>query len=330
MKAFEYFKPTSIAEAVSLLAEHGEKATVLAGGSDLLGMMKDNLEGPKLKMPRYIIGIKDIKELSYVKELKGGVRIGATTSITDIASSVLLSGKYPLLVQAAKQVAVPQIRNMGTLGGNLCQRPRCWYFRGKLFKDCLRKGGDYCYAPAGENQYHAVLGAGSCHMVYPSDLAPALTALNAKVEIAGVKGKRSVPIEQFYVHPDKNILKENILSPQEMLVAVEIPAPANAKSIYLKLKERQAFDFAIVSVALNLSLKNDVVAEARVVLGGVAPIPFRSIKAETSLKGKKIKDGSADAVREVMVGAQSLSGNGYKIVAAQGLLEKALSSIAVG
>jgi len=327
MKAFDYFKATSVADAVALLAQHGDKSAVLAGGSDLLGMMKDSVTGPRLKMPQYLISIKAIKGLSDIKEQKGGVRIGAAASITDIASSVLLADKYPLLVQAAGQVAVPQIRNMATLGGNLCQRPRCWYFRGKPFKDCLRKGGGYCYAPAGENQYHAVLGAGACHMVYPSDLAPALTALNARVEIAGLKGKRTVPIEQFYVLPDKNVVRENILAPQEMIVAVEIPAPIDAKGIYLKLKERQAFDFAVVSVAVNVSLKNDIVTEARVVLGGVAPIPFRSGKAELVLKGKRIKDAVASASREVMAGAQSLSGNGYKITAAQGLLEKALSSL---
>ncbi len=327
MKAFEYFKVTSVADAVALLAQHGEKSALLAGGSDLLGMMKDNVTGPKLKAPQYLISIKGIKGLSDIKEQKGVVRIGAAASITAISSSALLAGRYPLLVQAARQVAVPQIRNMATLGGNLCQRPRCWYFRGKPFKDCLRKGGDYCYARAGENQYHAVLGAGGCHMVHPSDLAPALTALNARVEIAGVKGKRTVPIEQFYVQPDKNVLRENILAPQEMVVAVEIPAPVSAKGIYLKLKERQAFDFAVVSVAVNLSLKNDIITEARVVLGGVAPIPFRSVKAEAALKGKRIKDAVAAASREVMVGAKSLSGNGYKITAAQGLLEKALSSL---
>ena len=327
MKAFEYFKVTSVAEAVALLAQHGEKSALLAGGSDLLGMMKDGITGPKLITPQYLISIKEIKGLAEIKEQKGGVRIGAAASLTDISASTLLAGRYPLLVQAAGQVAVPQIRNMATLGGNLCQRPRCWYFRGKAFKDCLRKGGDYCYAPTGENQYHAVLGTGNCHMVYPSDLAPALIALNARVEIAGGKGKRTVPIEQFYVPPEKNILKENILLPQEMVVAVEIPAPVSSQGIYLKLKERQAFDFAIVSVAINLSLKNDLITEARVVLGGVAPIPFRSVKAEAALKGKRIKEAVAAAAREATNGAQSLSGNGYKITAAQGLVEKALSSL---
>jgi xanthine dehydrogenase YagS FAD-binding subunit len=326
MKAFEYFKVKSVADAVSLLAEHKEKAALLAGGSDLLGMMKDGIEGTKLKSPIYVIGIKGIKDLAYVKEDKGGVKIGAATTIADIASSELLSKKYPLLVQAAGQVAVPQIRNTATLGGNICQRPRCWYFRGRLFNDCLRKGGQYCYAPAGENQYHAVLGGDRCHMVYPSDMAPALTALNARVEIAGPKGKRAVPIEQFYVKPEKNILRENILTPQEMVIAIEIPAPASGKGIYLKLKERQAFDFAVVSVAVNLSLKNNLIADSRIVFGGLAPFPFRSIKAEAAVKGKQIKDAAA-APTAATEGAEPLSNNSYKIQAAKGLLEKGLTSL---
>lgn len=328
MKAFEYFKVTSVADALSLLVKHGEKAAILAGGIDLLGMMKDGIEGPKLKLPKYVIGIKGIKELSYIKEQKGGIKIGAGATLTDIAFSEPLAAKYPLLVQAARQVAVPQIRNMATLGGNICQRPRCWYFRGKLFKDCLRKGGGYCYTPAGENQYHAVIGGKGCFMVYPSDMAPALAALNARVEIAGPKGSRTVPIEQFYVRPEKNVLKENILTNQEMVVAVEIPAPASGKGAYLKLKERQAFDFAVVSVAVNLTLKNNTVADARVVFGGVAPFPFRSVKAEAALKGKAIKEGIAASIQAATGGAEALSGNGYKIAAAQGILEKALISLA--
>jgi xanthine dehydrogenase YagS FAD-binding subunit len=328
MKAFEYFKVTSVADAVSLLAKHGEKAAILAGGIDLLGMMKDGIEGPKLKLPKYVIGIKGIKELSYIKEQKGGIKIGAATTLTDIALSELLAAKHPLLVQAARQLAVLQIRNTATLGGNICQRPRCWYFRGKLFKDCLRKGGGYCYAPAGENQYHAVIGGKSCYMVYPSDMAPALTALNARVEIAGPKGSRTVPIEQFYVRPEKNILKENILTSQEMIAAVEIPAPVSLKGAYLKLRERQAFDFAVVSVAVNLTLKNNTVADSRVVFGGVAPFPYRSAKAEAALKGKTVKEGSTASVKAATTGAEALSGNGYKIAAAQGLLEKALASLA--
>jgi xanthine dehydrogenase YagS FAD-binding subunit len=326
MKPFEYVKVTSVAQAVSLLAKHQEKAAILAGGSDLLGLMKDRLEGPKLKMPQSLIDIKGIKDLNYIKEQKGGVKIGATTTLSGIIASSLLRDKYPLLVQAASQVGVPQIRNVGTVGGNLCQRPRCWYFRRSVFKDCLRKGGGNCYAVDGENQYHAIMGTGGCCMVYPSDLAPALMALNAKVEIATPKGNRTVPVEQFYIRPEKNVLRETVLAPQEMLVAVEIPSPAaSSKGVFLKVKERQAFDFAVVSVAVNLTLKNNVVTDSRVAFGGIAPFPLRSTKAEAALKGKDVKESVPAACKACVDGAEPLSNNGYKVEATKGILESALS-----
>jgi xanthine dehydrogenase YagS FAD-binding subunit len=326
MKAFEYYKVTSVAQAISLLTKHQEKAAILAGGSDLLGMMKDRLEGPKLKMPQYLIDIKGIKDLNYIKEQKTGLKIGATTTLSEIASSDLMVRRFPLLIEAAKQVAVPQIRNLGTLGGNLCQRPRCWYFRRALFKDCLRKGGGNCYAHDGENQYHAIIGNGGCCMVYPSDMAPALMALNARVEIATPKGNKMVPIEQFYIRPEKNVLRENILTSQEMVVGVEISNPVpTSKGVYLKLKERQAFDFAIVSVAVNLNLKNNIVADSRVVFGGLAPFPLRSNKTESILKGKEVKESISAACKAAIEEAQPLSHNGYKVDAAKGILEETLS-----
>ncbi|MFB3887304.1 MAG: xanthine dehydrogenase family protein subunit M [Thermodesulfobacteriota bacterium] len=329
MKAFEYFKVASVAQTLSLLTKHQEKAAILAGGSDLLGIMKDRLEGPKFKMPQYLIDIKGIKDLVYIKEQKTGLKIGATTTLTEIAASSLLRDKYPLLAQAAVQVGVPQIRNVGTLGGNLCQRPRCWYFRRSLFKDCLRKGGGSCYAPNGENQYHAIIGNSVCCMVYPSDMAPALTALNAKVEIAGPKGNRMVSMDQFYVRPEKNVLRENILTPQEMVVGVEVPnPPPHSKGIYIKMKERQAFDFAIASVAVSVSLKNNLVSDSRVVFGGMAPFPMRSIKTESVLKGKEIRECVTPACKAAVDGAQPLSRNGYKIDAVRGILEEALGQLA--
>jgi xanthine dehydrogenase YagS FAD-binding subunit len=326
MKPFEYVKVTSVAQAMSLLSKHQEKAAILAGGSDLLGIMKDRLEGPKLKMPQSLIDIKGIKDLNYLKEQKGGVKIGATTTLSGIISSSLVRDKYPLLVQAASQVGVPQIRNVGTVGGNLCQRPRCWYFRRSVFKDCLRKGGGNCFAADGENQYHAIIGTGGCCMVYPSDLAPALIALNARVEIATPKGNRMVPIEQFYVRPEKNVLRETVLAPQEMVVAVDIPNPAaSSKGIFLKVKERQAFDFAVVSVAVNLTLKNNVVTDSRIAFGGIAPFPLRSTKAEAALKGREVKESAPAACKACVDGAQPLSNNGYKVEATKGILETALS-----
>jgi len=329
MKPFAYYKVTSIAQAVSLLSKHQQKAAILAGGTDLLGMMKDRLEGPKLKMPDFLIDIKGVKDLNYIKEHKDGLRIGAGTPLSEIVSSDLIAKKYPLLRQAASQVGVPQIRNVGTLGGNLCQKPRCWYYRGKLFQDCFRKGGNDCYAAGGENRYHAILGGANCYMVCPSDLAPALIALNARVEIAASKGNRMVPVEKFYIGPEKDILKETVLTPQELVVAVEIPNPGTmAKGVYLKLKEREAFDFAVVSVAVNLSLKNNLVDQARIAFGGLTPFPLRAAKAEATLKAKRVKDGISAACKECMDGAQPLSQNGYKVDAAKGILEEALVSLA--
>ena len=162
MRGFEYYQATTVAQVVSLLTRHGDKAAILAGGSDILSFMKDRVEGPKLHLPQHLIDINGIKDLNAIREQKSGLKIGAAASLSDIAASPLVAARYPLLSTAAAQVAVPQIRNVGTLGGNLCQRPRCWYFRGRLFKDCLRKGGDNCYAQAGENQYHAIFGGDMC------------------------------------------------------------------------------------------------------------------------------------------------------------------------
>ena len=223
---------------------------------------------------------------------------------------------------------MPQIRNVGTLGGNLCQRPRCWYFRGRLFKDCLRKGGDNCYAQDGKNQYHAIFGADMCAMVCPSDLASALTALNARVEIATARGNRLIPVEQFYMRPEKNILKETVLGPAEMVLGVEIPAPAvGSRGIYLKLKERQAFDFAVASVAAVVAFKGDLVSDARIVFGGVAASPFRATGAEAALKGKRVADAISAVCTACVEKAEPLSHNAYKVNAAKGLMEQALSSL---
>ena len=329
MKGFDYYRVTTISQTISLLSRHGEKAAILAGGSDMLAMMKDRVEGPKLHPPQHIIDITGIRELAYIKEQKNWLKIGAATTIGEIAASPLIVAKYPLLTRAAGQVAVPQIRNIGTLGGNLCQRPRCWYFRGKPFTDCFRKGGNNCYAPTGENQYHAIFGGENCYMVCPSDMASALTALNARVEIATAKGNRFIPIEQFYARPAKQILKETALGPAEMVVAVEVPVSApNSKGTYFKLKERQAFDFAVVSVAALVTFKENIVSDARIVLGGVAPFPLRANGAETALKGKRITDGLGAACKAAAQGASPLSNNSYKVKATKGLVEAALTSLA--
>ncbi len=329
MKSFTYYKAASVPQVISLLTKHQEKAAILAGGSDLFGIMKDRLEGPKFKMPQHLIDIKQIKNLSYIKDQKGGLKIGATTTLSEIAAADSIRERYPLLAQAAGLVGVTQIRNVGTLAGNLCQRPRCWYFRRNLFSDCLRKGGTSCYALDGENQYHAITGSRGCCMVYPSDMAPALMALNANVEIATAKSHKVVPLEKFYVEPGKNVMRENILSPQEMMVAVDIPKQDRAnKGIYIKFKERQSFDFAVVSVAVNLTLKSNLIHDSRVVFGGIAPFPLRSVQTEATLKGKEVKDCITLACKTAGEGMHPLSKNAYKVEALRGALEEALSQLA--
>jgi xanthine dehydrogenase YagS FAD-binding subunit len=328
MRGFEYYRPTTVAQTVSLLARHGEKTSVIAGGSDMLSMMKDGIAGPKLKAPLHLVDIKGINDLASIRQEKNGVRIGAAVTLSDIVDSPLIQSKLPVLSQAALQVAVPQIRNVGTLGGNLCQRPRCWYFRGRLFKDCFRKGGSTCYAFGGENQYHAVFPAEACAVVSPSDMAVVLSALNASVEIAGPKGQRILPMGQFYVTPDTNVLRETILGPAEMVTAVEVPLPApGIRGMFLKLRERAAFDFALVSVAIMVGRENGVITDSRIVFGGVASCPMRASSAEAALRGKKIEDAISAACAEATRKARPLSNNAYKVKAAQGILEKALVSL---
>jgi xanthine dehydrogenase YagS FAD-binding subunit len=329
MRGFKFYQVASIPQAISLLTQHQEKAAILAGGSDLFTLMKDRVEGPKMKVPQHLLDISGIKELHGMRLDKNGIKIGAMTILTDIVSSPLIADKYPLLAQAASQVAVPQIRNVGTLGGNLCQRPRCWYFRGRLFRDCLRKGGKTCYAMSGENQYHAIFPADNCGMVCPSDMATALTAMGASVEIETTKGKKLMSIEQFYLRPEKNPLRETVLSPSDMVLSVWIPAPPpGSKGIYLKLKEREAFDFAITSVAATLTVKDEVVSTVKIAMGGVGPVPLRTTGAEAALKGKKLKDVIATACATSVKEASPLGNNSYKVMAMKGLIEKALTSIA--
>jgi xanthine dehydrogenase YagS FAD-binding subunit len=329
MRAFDYYKPANVAQAVALLARHGEKARVIAGGSDMLPMMKDGIEGPKIKTPLHIVDVKGIRELASISQEKAHVRIGAAVTLGDITDSPLIRSRLPILSLAALEVAVPQIRNVGTLGGNLCQRPRCWYFRGRLFKDCFRKGGSNCYAFGGENQYHAIFPGETCAVVSPSDMAVVLSSLDASVEIAGPKSKKTLPISQFYVTPDTDVLRETILGPAEMVTAVNIPISAlGTRGVFLKLRERAAFDFALVSVAVVVGCQNGGVADSRIVFGGVASCPMRASAAETALKGRKIGDAIRAACGEATKEARPLSNNAYKVKAAQGILEKALESLA--
>jgi xanthine dehydrogenase YagS FAD-binding subunit len=322
LQSFAYVRPRSLAEAVKLAAEPGSR--VHAGGSDLLGCLRDRV----FDVTR-VVSLGKVDELRGVSTASdGGLRVGALTTIADLAANPLVKERYPALVQAASVVASPQLRQQGTIGGNLCQRPRCWYFRGDYH--CTRKGGDTCYAMEGENQYHAIFGGSACWIVHPSDMAPVLTALDAKVRLTGPKGSRVLPIEKFYVLPEDDVTKETVLEAGELLTEVVLPpAPAGMKSTYRKVRARGSWDFAMAGFALALTLKADCkVATARAVLSGVAPIPWRSLNIEQALIGQKLEAKTvAKAADAAVVGARPLAQNAYKIDLVKGVVTEVLQGL---
>lgn len=323
MKSFENIDPKSVKEAVGLLQKFSKEkkdAAVVGGGSEYLQLMK-----VRVATPDYIVNLKTIPGLSYIKEEGGGFRIGALTTLSELEEHKGVQEKLLILSQAAGEAASPQIRNAGTVAGNLCQRPFCWYFRSASHV-CLRKGGEVCYSVAGDSRYHAILGAGPSYIVHPSDLAPALVALDAKIKVAGPAGEKTIPLEKFFVTPQVNVRRENILGPADIVTEIQVPLPkAGSKGFYYKVRERQAWDHAIVSVATVVQSAGGAARDARVVLGGVAPIPWRVPKAEESLRGKAIDDGAAQKAAEIALdGARPMKDNVYKIELAKNLVRRAI------
>jgi len=323
MKSFENVDVKSVKEAVGLLQKfHNEKksAQIISGGTELLQLMKD-----RVATPQYLINLKTIPGLNDIKEERSGFRIGALTTLTEIEENKGVQEKLLFLSQAVGEAASPQLRNAGTIGGNICQRPFCWYFRSANFT-CLRKGGEICYAVAGDSRYHAILGGGPSYIVHPSDLAPVLIALNARIKITGPSGEKVIPLEKFFVLPQVDYKRENILQPGEIVTEIQVPHPtAGSKGFYHKVRERQAWDHAIVSVSTVVQAKGGICQDARVVLGGVAPIPWRAAKAETFLRGKKVDDGSAQQAGEIALeGARPMKDNVYKVGLAKSLIQRAL------
>ncbi|MBZ5499400.1 MAG: xanthine dehydrogenase family protein subunit M [Acidobacteriia bacterium] len=322
MKNFAYVKAGSVAAAIKALGTKG--AILHAGGTDLLGCVRD--ETFPVEKIVSISGLKELKGISARPD--GGLKIGALTTVAEVASTASIAEKYAVLAQAAAEVASPQLRNQGTIGGNICQRPRCWYYRGDF--PCARKAGDMCYAVDGENQYHAIFGGGPCFFVHPSDTAVALVALQAQLLIAGPAGSKAVKIENFFVGPDKDIKKENILLPNEIVTEIHLPPiSGNVRSSYRKIRARRAWDFALTSVGVVLQYENDSVNRARIVLGGVGPYPWRVEAAEKLLIGKKIDSTlAASAGQAAAEGANPLRDNAYKIQVVQGAVEESLLALA--
>src|SRR5579859_5412536 len=323
MKQFDLYEPASLGEATSLLNQFGATAKVVAGGSDLLGgVMKDWVQGKGMPLPTQIIDLTTIPNLSGIQVSSDGLHIGATTTLTDVIENKDVQSTWPLLGAAASTIASPLIRNFGTLGGNINQRPRCWFFRGENF-NCYKKGGDFCYSVTGDNRYHAIIGGELCYIVHPSDTSTALLALNAQAKISGSAGERTVPFDQYFHGPREDVLTENVLQSDEVLTEVFIPTPAaGTKMAWTKLKDRQVYDFAVVAVAAVFTLDGGNWKDGRVTLGGVAPVPYRAQVVEDALKGKDVKATIKQAAAQIRTVARPMSLNAYKVDIAQGLVER--------
>ncbi|TMC53295.1 MAG: xanthine dehydrogenase family protein subunit M [Chloroflexi bacterium] len=321
MSLFAYARPKALGEALRLL-KNGTIA--LAGGTDLITLMRHGLAEPDA-----LVDLTGIEGLRGITREKGrGIRIGALTALSDVEASADLLRSLPIVPESLRDAATPQIRNMGTVGGNLLQRNRCWYFRDEGVQ-CWLKGGKRCFAVDGENRYHAVIGAHECWIVSPSDLAPALIACDAEVELASSLGRRRIPLAGFYVAPSGKQRKEHAIRRGELITTVRIPEKAlERKGTYVKAMERKAWSFAIVSVAAAARVRDGKASDVRLVLGGIAPIPWRVPAAERVLDGTSLDDNACLAAADVVLkDATPLRDNGYKVTLARELVRRALRSL---
>jgi xanthine dehydrogenase YagS FAD-binding subunit len=323
MNRFELARPGSTTQARELMAEKPGSAAK-AGGIDLLDHLKEHLIEP----PR-VVDLKSIPGLGKIEaQADGSLRIGALATLAQVAAHAGVRKTHPALAQACGEAASPQIRNVATLGGNVLQRPRCWYYRLESYK-CLKKGGDVCFAVGGENRYHAIFGGGPSYATHPSNAAVPLVAFGSSFVLEGTKGSRTVPAAEFFTPPSKDPEKENLLEPDEILTEIRVPAAAGVRSVFDEVRERAAFDWPLVAVAAALKLDGGTVREARVVLGAVAPWPWRSAKAEQALLGKPLDEPTVvAAARAATIGAAPLSDNGYKVGLVQTLVRRTLLSLA--
>jgi xanthine dehydrogenase YagS FAD-binding subunit len=326
MKTFANKNPRTLEQAVSLVqqaSKDGKTASIVGGGSDLLGLVKEFIVKPDV-----LVNLKAIKGLDQVTPAAGGVNIGGLITLDALGSHPLIRNQYTVLAEAAEAVATPQIRNVGTLAGNVCQRPWCWYFRNGF--PCLKNGGTTCFSIVGDNRFHAIFGGGPSYIVHPSDTAPALVVLDAKFRVMGPAGERVVPAAEFFILPQQDAARENILAADEVLAGVQLaPARPGRRSTYNKVLDREAWTHAIVSAAVVLDMDKDVCQRASLVLGGVAPIPWRLPNVERLLAGQRITPELAAKAGEVAIeGAQKLSKNAYKVPMTKALVQRTLLALA--
>ena len=318
---FELYQPASIDDAIKLLDKHGTDAWVLAGGLDSMDWLKD-----RIKRPKVVVDLTQVQELHGIKEVNGGLEIGAMTTLTEVVRHPVVRERYSLLMEAAELVASPQIRNQGTIGGNVSQDTRCWYYRGGW--NCYRAGGNICYAdtPTAVNREHAIFDADRCVAVNPSDTAPALVALDAQMVIREPKGERVVNAEDYWVGPGIDITRMNVLAPNELLTAIRIPATmAGAQFYFEKVRDRQVWDFPLVNVASAIKTNGDNIGEARLVVNAVSATPKRLKNVEAAIVGKPRNEDTAKMAGDMAVqGAQTLRHNGYKVPLMRNLVKRAI------
>ena len=325
MKAFAYVNPANEKDAVAALKTANGVAMPLGGGQDLLARMKDYISQPDL-----IVNIKSALDTKVVATPDGGLKIGAAVKIVDLAANAQVRRLYPAITEAAGLVGTPQIRHQGTVGGNINQRPRCWYFRNEEFV-CYKKGGSRCFAEKGENQYHAIFGNdGPSHIVHPSSLAVPCVAYGAKFRVVGPSGEREVAASEFFTLPTlQNVMKENVLADDELLTHVILPAPGVVKTGHYEVRFKQSRDWPLAFTTVILGMNGNTIRSARVVLGAVAPIPWRSEDAERALIGKPLNAETALAAGEAAVrAAKPLSGNAYKIQITKTAVKRAVMQAA--
>jgi xanthine dehydrogenase YagS FAD-binding subunit len=325
MPAFELFQPLTIDDTLALLQEHKGDAWVMAGGLDTFDWLKD-----RMKRPKVVVDLSGVESLRGIKTTAdGGIEIGAGTTLTDVSHNSVVKEKYPILAQAAELVASPQIRNQGTIGGNISQDTRCWYYRSGW--SCYRAGGNICYAdtPTAINKEHAIFDANRCVAVNPSDTAPALIALDAKIVIRSAKGERVVDAENFFIGPAVDITRMTILRPGDLLTAIRIPgAWAGAQHYFEKVRERQVWDFPIVNVAAAFVVSDGKIARSRIAVNAVAAHPKRLTAVEAAIAGKPRNEETARMAGELAVqGAQPLEHNGYKIPLMRNLVKRAVMGV---
>jgi len=327
MPVFELYQPATVDDALQLLDKHGADALVLAGGLDSMDWLKD-----RLKKPRVVVDLSQVKELRGIKEAGGGLEIGAMTTLTDVVKHPVVREKYSILMEAAELVASPQIRNQGTIGGNVSQDTRCWYYRGGW--TCYRAGGNICYAdtPTAINREHAIFDADRCVAVNPSDTAPALVALDAQMVIRGPKGERVVNAEDYWIGPGIDITRMNVLAPAELLVAIRIPATmAGAQFYFEKVRDRQVWDFPLVNVASAIKANGDTIGDMRLVVNAVAATPKRLKQVEAAVVGKPRNEETARLAGDLAVqGAAVLKHNGYKVPLMRNLVKRAIRGVPGG